>query len=102
LLEVWKDENSNAKFSDSESELEKQVTTKKPVSMGKLRLPIPRPKPSTCEEDGNKSVEEVIVLDEDYSEDSDDNRQGFVQLTKTDAQPSTGGQPNLKLIHRRG
>jgi hypothetical protein len=54
-------------------ELSKQgFTTKKPV-LGKLRPPIPRPKPGTCEEDGNESVEEVIALDEDCSEDSDDN-----------------------------
>ncbi|OJA15688.1 hypothetical protein AZE42_11553 [Rhizopogon vesiculosus] len=70
LLEIWKDEKSNAKVSDSESK--QGFTTKKPY-FGKLRPHIPRPNPSTCEEDGNESVEEVVALpvDEDCSEDSD-------------------------------
>ncbi|KAG0698438.1 hypothetical protein DFH29DRAFT_810327 [Suillus ampliporus] len=63
-LEIWKDEKAKAKLA------KQRFVTKKPV-LGKLHTPISRPIVSTCREDGNESGKEVIALDDEGSEDSD-------------------------------
>ncbi|KAG2045255.1 hypothetical protein BDR03DRAFT_848963 [Suillus americanus] len=66
-VEIWNEEKSKAKL------LKQKFMLKKPV-LGKLQPPVPRPRFNACEDDDNESAEDVIALNEDSSDDSDDER----------------------------